>query len=59
MKVAALHKQYGALEPGQVYIPVPYPIMAAMSPDKAETTYQKGDFWNFINLCGQLTAKFS
>jgi hypothetical protein len=59
IKVAALHREYGPLEPGQVYIPVPYPILAAMSPDQAPPTYQKGDFWNFINLCGQLTGKFS
>ncbi|APV50997.1 hypothetical protein BWI17_15660 [Betaproteobacteria bacterium GR16-43] len=59
IKVAALRKDPGPLEPGQVYIPVPYPMIAAMSGNKTPPTWDRGDFWNFINLCGQLTGKLS
>jgi hypothetical protein len=56
IKVAALRRQYGPLAAGEVYIPVPYPFLAAGKP---ATVYEKGEFWAFINLCGQMRAQFS
>lgn len=44
----AVHRQYGPLGRDQVYIPIPYPMFA-----KTPTSYDRGDYWVFMDLVGQ------
>lgn len=49
-KVATIRQSFGRLKPGQVYIPVP--MLLALG-GKTPKGYDKGDFWVFMDLCGQ------
>lgn len=44
----AVHRQYGPLGKDQVYIPIPYPVFA-----KTPQSYDRGDYWVFMDLVGQ------
>ncbi len=48
--VSAIHERVGPLEPEQVYIPEPYPILGGSG---APSTYTKGPLWVFLSLVGQ------
>jgi hypothetical protein len=45
--VQAVHQRVGVLEPDQIYIPKPYPMIGGSD---APETYGKGDVWVFMDI---------